>query len=97
MLRIRDSRTTGIIRGEQLYEGNKGIFIEVYCYSKKELKQKYKDEEIINNALSHLGEGGYNILKNNCEHFANRCIFGISKSDQIDKAYKDVDELFNKR
>lgn len=71
-------------------------FIEVYCYSKKELKQKYSDEQIINNALSHIGEGGYNILKNNCEHFANLCIFGIPKSEQVDSAYKDVDKLLNK-
>ena len=68
-------------------------FIEVYCYSKKELKQKFKDEEIINNALSHVGEGGYNILKNNCEHFANLCCLGIAKSEQIDSAYQDVDKI----
>lgn len=32
LLRIRDKRTTGIIRGEELFDGNKGIFIEIYCY-----------------------------------------------------------------
>lgn len=67
-------------------------FIEVYCYSKKELKQKYDDKVIIENALSHLGEGGYSIIKNNCEHFANLCIFGQKYSKQIDDVYKDVDQ-----
>ena len=71
-------------------------FIEVYCYSKKELKQKFSDEEIIANALSHIGDAGYSIIKNNCEHFANLCIFGKKSSDQIDEAYKDVEELFKK-
>ena len=59
-------------------------FIEVYQYSKKELKLKNKDEDIIKIALSHLGEGGYNILENNCEHFANRCIFNKAKSEQVE-------------
>ena len=59
-------------------------FIEVYQYSKKELKQKNKDEDIIKIALACIGEGGYNILTNNCEHFANRCVFNKSISKQID-------------
>ena len=71
-------------------------FIEVYVYSRKELKQKFKDEVIIANALSHVGEGGYSIIKNNCEHFANFCIFGKKVSDQIDGAYKDVEEMYKK-
>ena len=64
---------------------NGASFIEVYQYSKQELKIKNKDEDIIKIALSHLGEDGYNFLHNNCEHFANRCIFNISKSEQVDK------------
>lgn len=59
-------------------------FIEVYVYSKKELKLKNKDEDIVKIALSHLGEGGYNVLTNNCEHFVNRCVFNKSFSEQID-------------
>ena len=68
-------------------------FIEVYCFSKDELKKKNKDEDIIKIALSHVGEGGYSVLKNNCEHFANRCVFGRSSSSQIDEVYKNVEEL----
>ena len=33
-------------------------------------------EEIVRIALSRLGEGGYDILHNNCEHFVNDCAFG---------------------
>ena len=32
LLRIRDGRTTGIIRGEQNMPGNKGAFIEIYVF-----------------------------------------------------------------
>lgn len=32
LLRIRDARTTGIVRGEQHMPGNKGAFIEVYVF-----------------------------------------------------------------
>ena len=73
-----------------------GNFIEVYVYSKSELKQKRKDEDIIKEALSHLGEGGYSILKNNCEHFANRCVFGNGSSSQIDDVYANVEKLLKK-
>ena len=63
-------------------------FIEVYQYSKQELKIKNKDEDIIRNALTALGEGGYHFLDNNCEHFTNRCIFNKSISYQSDKISK---------
>lgn len=32
LMRIRNSQSTGIVRGEELFAGNKGAFIEVYCY-----------------------------------------------------------------
>ena len=64
---------------------NNETFIEVYQYSKKELKMKNKDEDIVKIALAHLGEDGYDFLRNNCEHFVNRCIFNQSISYQVDK------------
>ena len=44
-------------------------------FTKKEIKSKNSDEEIIRIALSRLGEGNYDLLKNNCEHFVNECVF----------------------
>ena len=73
------------------------LSIEVYSYTKKELKQKFPDDMIVKNALSHVGEKGYNILTNNCEHLANLCIFGTKKSNQIDNIYKDVEAMLNKK
>ena len=65
-------------------------FIEVYCYSKSEARQKQKESDIIKTAMSHLGDSGYNILTNNCEHFANYCVFLKKQSDQIDEIYDEV-------
>ena len=69
------------------------VFIEVYKFTKKELKEKRSDEVIIQTALSCVGDGGYNLLHNNCEHFANKCIFGVNKSSQIDEVYANVAKM----
>lgn len=65
-------------------------FLEVRVYSKKELKKKRTDQEIIQIALSRVGEGNYNILKNNCEHFCNECVFGEKVSTQVDNLAKQI-------
>lgn len=65
-------------------------FLEVRVYSKKELKKKRPDEEIIEYALSKIGEGDYNIIKNNCEHFCNECVFGEKISTQVDDLAKMI-------
>lgn len=39
-------------------------------------RQMRSPEQIVELARSRLGEGGYDILHNNCEHFANECVFG---------------------
>ena len=71
-------------------------FIEVYRFSPKEAKKKQSDEAIVKAALSHVGEGGYNVFTNNCEHFANFCVYGEKVSSQIDDAYKNVSMLLKK-
>lgn len=71
-------------------------FFEVYCYSKKEKKLKRADDDIVKTALSKVGEGNYNIINNNCEHFASFCVFGKSSSPQIDQIYSDVAKFLSK-
>ena len=41
------------------------------------------DEVVVSRAESRLGENKYNLLFNNCEHFATWCKTGISDSKQI--------------
>lgn len=79
-----------------LSDFTKSNFIEVRVYDRKELKKKRKDEDIIKFALSKVGEGNYNILHNNCEHFANECVFGEKISLQVDKVNKDVLKILKK-
>lgn len=52
--------------------------------SKDKKLEPLTPQEIIKNALSKLGQIGYNVLFDNCEHFASWCRYGKSKSDQVD-------------
>lgn len=67
------------------------VDIDTFCCGKivecaeldfAERRKRFPPEKTISLARSRLGEGGYNILHNNCEHFVNECVFGIKKSEQ---------------
>lgn len=40
-------------------------------------------ETVVRRAESRLGEAGYGLLRNNCEHFATWCVTGEARSDQV--------------
>ena len=61
-----------------------GGFLEVATLDKKEQKQRRKPKETVEISRSRLGEKGYNILYNNCEHFAYECVMGEKKCTQAD-------------
>ena len=48
--------------------------------------QQFSREETVSRARSRMGEKEYNLLFNNCEHFALWCKTGINKSAQVEKA-----------
>ena len=48
--------------------------------------QQFSPKETVKRARSRLGEKAYNLLFNNCEHFAFWCKYGTSKSVQVEKA-----------
>jgi len=50
-----------------------------------ESQAKFGPDEIIQRALSRLGENQYCLATNNCEHFANWCRCGRSVSRQVDR------------
>lgn len=60
----------------------------VKAFRNKE-KKIYTPEETVQRAKSKLGEQKYNLVTNNCEHFAIWCKTGISQSHQVD-AYLDL-------
>ncbi|SHE67825.1 lecithin retinol acyltransferase family protein [Acidocella aminolytica] len=41
-------------------------------------------EQIVKRARSRLGEDGYSVFGNNCQHFVNWCIYGKHESSQVD-------------
>jgi Lecithin retinol acyltransferase len=47
------------------------------------LESHYSPEEIVRRARSRLGESDYRLLTNNCEHFCNWCLSGVSRSAQV--------------
>ena len=68
-----------------------GKFLEVGEPERKERKECRRPEDIIAFARSRIGEKGYNILYNNCEHFAYECVFGrkcCSQTDVIRKQWR---------
>ena len=45
---------------------------------------RFSGEAAIARARARLGENRYSVLANNCEHFAQWCISGTSRSEQVD-------------
>ena len=67
--------------------------VEVAVPEGQERKKKRSPRQIVELAQSRLGEGGYDILHNNCEHFVNECVFGQHTSGFL----QDVREKLRKK
>jgi hypothetical protein len=48
----------------------------------------YSPQEIVRRARSRIGENDYRLLTNNCEHFCNWCLSGISRSAQVERRWQ---------
>ena len=53
----------------------------------------YSGEETVERARSRLGEGGYNLALNNCEHFAVWCKTGVKDSSQVNNILDVIAKL----
>ncbi len=73
-----------------------GKIVETPTLDRRERKKRRPVEETVSFARSRLGEGGYNIIHNNCEHFANECVFGERRSEQEDTAREFWQRMFGK-
>ncbi|QEZ46671.1 lecithin retinol acyltransferase family protein [Cupriavidus oxalaticus] len=45
---------------------------------------RYLKAEVVRRAASRLGEDDYRLLTNNCEHFCSWCLYGESRSTQVE-------------
>lgn len=62
-----------------------GEFLEVRVPDRHERKKQNPPEKVVALARSRIGETGYHILHNNCEHFANECVTGEHYSSQTEQ------------
>lgn len=67
--------------------------LEVMVPDKEARRKMRTPEQIVAIARQRIGEGGYNILHNNCEHFVNECVFGEKRSAFL----QDVREKLRKK
>lgn len=65
----------------------KGGILEVKEYTDEEFADLYSPEQIVIYARACLGDKGYNLIFNNCEHFANVCTLGRFRSHQVEKVF----------
>ena len=59
-----------------------GNLVEAAQLSLKEKLRRASPEKTIAAARARIGEGGYNLIHNNCEHFVNEIVFGEKISEQ---------------
>lgn len=77
------SAMNAIVHQTTLLDFAKGMDVEVRKYTSEEEYKLRSPQEIVNYAFSSLGNKGYDVLSNNCEHFSNDCAFGEKKSNQV--------------
>lgn len=70
-------------------------FVEVTVYLM--LHESFHRDLVLWRAQSKIGEEQYNLVTNNCEHFAMWCITGRSSCDQINKGLEMVNEEVGQR
>lgn len=73
----------------------KGGELEVKEYTDEEFQDLYAPDQIVAYARSCIGDGDYNVIFNNCEHFANVCTLGRFRSHQVERLFqnKGVDDM----
>jgi Lecithin retinol acyltransferase len=47
----------------------------------------YSPQEIVRRARLRIGENAYRVLTNNCEHFCNWCVCGVSRSARAERSW----------
>lgn len=63
-----------------------GQIVEIGIPEKEERRARFSREETLRRARARLGETGYDLLRNNCEHFIWDCAFGEKKCVQAQEA-----------
>lgn len=59
-----------------------GNMVEAAQLSLKEKLKRKSPDQTVSEARARIGEGGYDLIHNNCEHFVNEIVFGEKISEQ---------------
>ena len=70
--------------------------LETAQLSPSERATRFSPEETVQRALARIGEGGYHIFHNNCEHFVNDCVFGKATSSFVDTVRQGIRDKLKK-
>lgn len=70
--------------------------LEVAVMDRTERRRMYRPQQIVERAQQRLGEGGYDILHNNCEHFVHECVFGQPNSTFLQSIRESLREKLKK-
>lgn len=63
-----------------------GGFVEAAQMSLPERINRIPRRRSVARARERIGEGGYDLIHNNCEHFAYECVMGVKRSVQEEQA-----------
>lgn len=63
-----------------------GQIVEIGIPEKEERRQRFSPQETLRRARARMGEAGYDLLRNNCEHFVWECAYGQKRCVQADQA-----------
>jgi hypothetical protein len=75
--------------GKVIHRTEKGVrktTLDKFCKdsSSYNIERSSNPEKMLKRARARLGEEGYNLAPNNCEHFARWCVGGVGPSVQVD-------------
>lgn len=73
-----------------IYTFLNGGTLEVGQPDREERKKMRSAKQVVELAEGRLGETGYDILHNNCEHFVNECIFGEHRCGFLEAAREQL-------
>ena len=65
-----------------IYVFSCGNMVEAAQLTLKEKLRRHNPDKTVSAARARIGEGGYNLIHNNCEHFVNEVVFGEKISEQ---------------
>ncbi len=71
-----------LIMSASIDEFSAGGIVERAILTREEQRKRIPPQKTVAIARSRIGEGGYDLIHNNCEHFAYKCVFGVDLSTQ---------------